>query len=124
MLKGAETNQESALLELVEQGFPTAKGYRVKELLRWVRRAESKQAAKWRITHFLKHATEYAANCPLLEPVRGSLANFERRLPQILHRWHSLNTNARLECSMACSKQRGPEPGDTGTWKILSPWST
>lgn len=26
--------------------------------------------------------------------------------------------------SMACSRQRGPEPGDTGTWKISSPWFT
>jgi transposase len=101
VLKGAEKgrtqNQESALLELVEQGFATAKAYRVKELLRWVRRAESKQAAKWRITHFLKHAAQYAADCPLLEPVRNALASFERHLPRILHRWHSLHTNARLE---------------------------
>ena len=67
------------------------------ELLRWVRRAESKQAAKWRITHFLKHAAEYAADSPLLESVRGALASFERHLPRILHRWHSLHTNARLE---------------------------
>jgi transposase len=99
--KGAETirtqNQESALLELVEQGFATTKAYRVKELLRRVRRAESKQAAKWRITHFLKHATEFAVDCPLLEPVRVALASFERQLPRILHRWHSLHTNARLE---------------------------
>ncbi|WP_141721121.1 transposase, partial [Desulfoplanes formicivorans] len=61
VLKGAEKkrtqNQENALLELAEQGFATAKAYRVKELLRWIRRAESRQAAKWRITHFLKHAT-------------------------------------------------------------------
>jgi hypothetical protein len=50
MLKGSEKicteNQESALLEFVEQGFATTKAYRVKELLRWVRRAVSKQAAK------------------------------------------------------------------------------
>ncbi|WP_141721061.1 transposase, partial [Desulfoplanes formicivorans] len=71
--------------------------YRVKELLRWIRRAESRQAAKWRITHFLKHATEYTADCPLLEPVRNALASFERHMPRILHRWHSLHTNARLE---------------------------
>jgi transposase len=128
VLKGAETtrtqNQESALLELVEQGFATAKAYRVKELLRWVRRAESKQAAKWRITHFLKHATEYAANCPLLESVRGSLANFERRLPQVLHRWHSLNTNARLEWFNGLFQAARARARGFRTWKILSPWST
>ena len=50
VLKGAENgstqNQESTLQKLVNQGFATAKAYRVKELLRWVRQAESKQAAK------------------------------------------------------------------------------
>jgi len=90
-------NQENALLEFVEQSFTTAKAYRVKKLLRWVRQAESKQAAKWRITHFLRHAAEYAVDCPLLEPVRGALASFKRHLPQILHRWHSLHTNAKIE---------------------------
>ncbi|MDY0226390.1 MAG: transposase, partial [Desulfomicrobium apsheronum] len=29
--------------------------------------------------------------------VRSALASFERHLPRILHRWHSLHTNARLE---------------------------
>lgn len=64
MLKGSEAirseNQENALLDLVEQGFATAKAYHAKELQRWDRRAESKQAAKCHITHFLEHAGEYA----------------------------------------------------------------
>lgn len=72
MLKGAEKqrtqNQENALLELAERGFATDKAYRVKELLRWMQRAESRQAAKWRITHFLKHAAEYTADCPFWSP--------------------------------------------------------
>jgi transposase len=50
VLKGADKkrtqNQANALLELVEQGFATAKAYRVKELLRWIPRAESKQAPR------------------------------------------------------------------------------
>jgi hypothetical protein len=108
VLKGAETtrtqNQESALLELVEQGFATAKAYRVKELLRWVRRAESKQAAKWRITHFLKHATEYAANSPPLGPVLGALASFERHLPR----------NAFLAHQCAARRVQWPVPGSEG----------
>ncbi|SMP83323.1 Transposase, partial [Desulfonatronum zhilinae] len=95
--KGRTEGQENALLELVKQGFATAKAYRVKELLRWIRQAETKQAARWRITHFLKHAAEYTINCPLLEPVRSALASFERHLPRIINRWHSLHTNARLE---------------------------
>ena len=90
-------NRENALLELVEQGFATIRACRVKELPRRVRRAESQHAAKWRITRFLRHVAEYAADCPLLEPVRGALVSLERQLPRILDRWHSLHTNARLE---------------------------
>ena len=101
VLKSAETtrtqNRENALLELVEQGFATIRACRVKELPRRVRRAESQHAAKWRITRFLRHVAEYAADCLLLEPVRGALVSLERQLPRILDRWHSLHTNARLE---------------------------
>ncbi len=89
--------QEEALRELVEGGYATAKAYRVKELLRWIRKAETKRAAQWRVTSFLRHAAEYAGESPLLEPVRKALATFERHLPRILHRWQSLHTNARLE---------------------------
>lgn len=89
--------QENALHELVESGFATAKAFRIKELLRWFRKAESKQAAKWRATRFLRHAIEYVAEDPMLEPVRKALATFKKHLPRILHRWDSLHTNARLE---------------------------
>ena len=130
VLKGAEKertqHQENALLGLVEQGLAAAKAYHVKELLRWVRRAESKHADKWRITHFLKHAAEYAADCPLLEPVRSSLASFERHLPRTLHRWYSLLTNARLEgynglFQAARARARGYRNVETF---ITLPWST
>ncbi|MBU4523860.1 MAG: transposase [Desulfomicrobium sp.] len=84
--KKRRKNQGNALLELAEQGIATAKAYRAKELLRWARRAESKLAAKWRITHFLKHTAEYAADCPLMEPMKSALASFERHLPRILLR--------------------------------------
>jgi transposase len=50
-----------------------------------------------RIIHFLKHAAECTANCPLLEPVRSGVATFERHLPGILYRWYYFHTNARLE---------------------------
>jgi transposase len=101
ILKALETSrtdrQEDALQELVESGFATARAFRVKELLRWFRKAETKQAAKWRATRFLRHAVEYVEDDPMLEPVRKALATFEKHLPRILHRWHSLHTNARLE---------------------------
>jgi transposase len=123
--KGRTQNQERALLELVEQGFATAKAYRVKEILRRVRRAESKQAARWRITHLLKHATEYTADCPLLKPVRSAVASFERHLPRKFSIVGFPYASTRgSKASMACSRRQGPGPGAIGTWKISSPWST
>lgn len=101
VLKALETprtnRQEDALQELVESGFATARAFRVKELLRWFRKAETSQAAKWRATRFVRHAQEYVEEDPLLEPVRKALATFEKHLPRILHRWDSLHTNARME---------------------------
>lgn len=97
VLKAAETDrtedQVAALREMIPSGFATAEAFRVKEPLRWVRHAETPQAAKWRSTSFLNHAREYI----LLEPVRKALATFEGHLGRILNRWHSLHTNARLE---------------------------
>jgi transposase len=112
VLKGAEKgrtqNQENALLELIEQGFATAKAYRVKELLRWVRQAESRQAAKWRITHFLKHAAEYAGDGPLLGPVRSALDSFKRHLPR--------NSSSLALFTHQCEARRlqWPVPGSEG----------
>lgn len=101
VLKALETprtaHQEDALQELVESGFATAKAFRVKELLRWFRKAETKQAAKWRATHFMRHVNEYVGDDPLLEPIKKALGTFEKHLPRILNRWNSLYTNARLE---------------------------
>jgi transposase len=91
------TMQEDALQELLERGFATAQAFRVKELLRWVRRAETEQAAKWRATSFVRHAREYLEGSELLGPVKRALATFERHLPRILHRWNSRHSNARLE---------------------------
>jgi hypothetical protein len=65
--------QEEALWELENSDFATATAYRLKELLRWIRHAASPQAAKWRITHFIRHAEEQIGDNPLLEPVRTSL---------------------------------------------------
>ena len=50
-LKNAEGSfteaQVAALNELVTMDLETAKAWRIKEMLRWARRAESKQAPKW-----------------------------------------------------------------------------
>ena len=46
--------QRQALEELETGGFATAEAYRAKEMLRWVRKADTTQAARWRLTHFLR----------------------------------------------------------------------
>lgn len=101
VLKGQETAktdaQEQALLELENSGFATATAYRLKELLRWIRAADTPQAAKWRTTHFIRHAEEQIGDNPLLKPVRTSLNTLKEHAERITRRWLSGHTNARLE---------------------------
>jgi transposase len=101
VLKGCETaktqTQAEALQELESEAFATAVAYRIKEQLRWVRRAETHQAAKWRSTNFLKYARELVADELLLAPVAKAIRTFEKHLELILFRWCSWHTNARLE---------------------------
>ena len=100
-LKGLETEktdtQMAALQELIERGLATATAFRVKEMLRWVNEADTRQGARWRATNFLQKARELVAKDSLLAPMRKALNTFEEHLPRILRRWKSLLTNARLE---------------------------
>jgi transposase len=101
VLKALETSrtetQEAALRELEERGLATATAFRVKELLRWVRQADSRQAARWRATRFFAFAEELAGESDMLGPVRKALNTFQEHLPRVLRRWESLLSNARLE---------------------------
>ena len=101
MLKGLEARrtdeQKEALKELEERGLATATAFRVKELLRWVREADTRHAARWRATRFFAFAQELAGDSVLLAPVRKALNTFQEHLPRILRRWESLLSNARLE---------------------------
>lgn len=100
-LKGLETRrtdtQKAALQELFNRGLATATAFRVKEMLRWVREADTKQGARWRATNFLRVARELVAEGSLFAPMRKALNTFEEHLPRILRRWESLLSNARLE---------------------------
>jgi hypothetical protein len=51
-----------------------ARYWRIKEKLRWIRQAQSVQAARWRLTNFLRHANEQLDPDPLLDPVRKAIA--------------------------------------------------
>jgi transposase len=89
--------QVTALAELEASDLFTAIAWRIKEKLRWVRQAQSVQAARWRITNFLRHASELLEPDPILDPVRKALATVETHSNRILQRWTSSHSNARLE---------------------------
>jgi len=90
--------QQIALRELETGGFATATAWRIKELLRWVRKAATPRAAKWRITHFCRHALKcIAPDTKALAPVLKSLLTLEEHTERILQRWNSNYSNARLE---------------------------
>ncbi len=101
VLKALDTprtdKQDAALTELQERGLATATAFRVRELLRWVRDADSRSAAKGRVSRFFNFAKELIGDSQLLEPVRKALGTFESHLDRILRRWESLLTNARME---------------------------
>jgi len=90
-------HQRIALAELETGGFATAAAYRAKEMLRWIRNAESTQAARWRITRFINHIGLGLDPGPLLEPVRRALRTLASHVERIIQRWTSNHSNARLE---------------------------
>jgi len=91
-------NQRAALDELETGGFATAEAYRAKEMLRWVRQAATAQAARWRLTHFLKHIGERMDGADtILAPVCDAVETVRRHAARIIRRWNSGHSNARLE---------------------------
>jgi len=90
--------QRQALDELETGGFATAEAYRAKEMLRWVRQADTPQAARWRLSHFLNHiSTRLDQADSILDPVRGAVETVRRHTNRIIRRWLSGHSNARLE---------------------------
>ena len=87
VLKAADgklTNKQAvALAELEATDLFTATAWRIKEKLRWIRKAETLQAARWRITAFIRHARNRLAGEALLEPFRKALETFGRHLERI-----------------------------------------
>ena len=110
VLKAADgkltTKQAVALAELEATDLFTATAWRIKEKLRWIRKADGVHAARWRITNFIRHARQCIAGEALLEPVRKALETFEKHLGRILQRW-----TAALEANKwigSCGPARGP----------------
>lgn len=95
--RGLTETQAAALAELEATDLLTATAWRIKEKLRWIRKAETVQAARWRITSFIRHAHECIGDEAVLEPVRKALGTFKKHLERILRRWTSTHSNARIE---------------------------
>jgi transposase len=90
--------QQQALLELETGGFATATAWRLKEMLRWIRKATTARAAQWRITHFIRHAQKcIMLDADALIPISKALMTLEQHAHLILRRWTSKHSNARLE---------------------------
>jgi transposase len=90
--------QRQALEQLETGGFATAEAYRAKEMLRWVRNADTTQAARWRLSRFLNHISARLREADsVLDPVREAVETVRRHLARIIRRWVSGYSNARLE---------------------------
>jgi transposase len=89
--------QRIALAELETGGFATAAAYRAKEMLRWIRHADTPQAARWRITRFINHIGLGLDPTALLDPVRRALRTVGSHAERIIQRWTSSHSTARLE---------------------------
>jgi transposase len=79
--------QLAALAELEKYGFLTAKAWRAKEMLRWVRKAETARGARWRLTHFIRYLLSMLDKNPILDPVFKALETVMRHKERILARW-------------------------------------
>uniref|UniRef100_UPI00143C5008 ISL3 family transposase n=1 Tax=Halomonas salinarum TaxID=1158993 RepID=UPI00143C5008 len=87
--------QLAALHELVADRGATADAWVIKEKLRWIQKAATPRAARWRITNYLKVMREAVTDQPLLKPMAKALTTLERHAEQVVRRWISGLTNAR-----------------------------
>lgn len=80
-------NQQAALIELLGSGAHTATAWMIKEKLSWIRQAKTPQAARWRITNFLRYARKSASIAAILEPMNKALDTLQRHAERVVRRW-------------------------------------
>lgn len=91
------SRQLAALKELVADQSATADAWVIKEKLRWIQKAPTPRAARWRTTNYLRVMREAVDDRPLLTPMKKALATLERHAEAVVRRWISGLTNVRLE---------------------------
>ena len=114
--------QVEALAELETSDLHTATAWRIKEKLRWIRKAETTRAARWRLTSFINYARKKLGEVEILEPVRKALETVERHTDKILQRWYSTYTNARmagLNSLFQAARARAKGYRNTGTFILM-----
>ncbi|SFU98827.1 Transposase [Halomonas korlensis] len=89
--------QLAALQERVADQSATADAWVIKKKLRWIQKAPTLRAARWRITNYLKVMQAAVSEKPLLKPMAKALATLERHADAVVRRWISGLTNARRE---------------------------
>lgn len=89
--------QLTALQELVADRGATADAWVIKEKLRWIQKAPTPRAARWRITNYLKVMRKAVVGQVLLQPMAKALTTLGRHAEAVVRRWTSGLTNARLE---------------------------
>ncbi|CAO0822273.1 hypothetical protein DFAR_2910047 [Desulfarculales bacterium] len=90
--------QQQTLTELETDGFATVTAWRLKKILRWIKKATSVRATQSRFTHFTRHARKCIANAiKTLAPVLKALMTLEEHAHLILSRWIYNHFSARLE---------------------------
>ena len=59
-------------------------------MLRWVRKADTTQAARWRLSRFLNHIRGRLTEADsILDPVREAVETVRRHAARIIRRWAS-----------------------------------
>ncbi len=95
--KGLTDKQKRALQELEDGDFLPTIAWRIKETLRWVRQAQTLRAARWRMTHFLRHARSMLTNAPELDAIKKALNTLPAPIHRILQRCSSTYSTARMD---------------------------
>ncbi|WP_136800050.1 ISL3 family transposase [Desulfosediminicola ganghwensis] len=95
--KRLTSKQVTALSTLLETKCETATAWQIKESLAWIRNAESIEQAEERINVFIEKATLLVKGNKYTASVLDALATLKKHANQVIQRWASTYTNARLE---------------------------
>lgn len=95
--KRLTTTQAVALSALLEMKSETATAWQIKEALAWIRNSESIEQAELRINVFIEKATKLLEGNKYTQSVVEALGTLRNHATEVIQRWTSKTTNARLE---------------------------